>query len=403
MTAREIKWTIFTVTVIGNFIAMLDSTTVNLALYPISRGLNVDITQVQWIVIAYMLVVTVLLPVFGKLGDVLPKNKLYMWGYLTFAAGAFLNTLAPNLACLIVFRCIEAVGASIMISNSAAIIAAIFKDKKRGKALGINGAAIALGGMLGPSLGGVMINFFGWHAVFFPCIPIAIAGAFYAYKLLPSYVSRLKETHVSFDVFKIPAFVLGNLAIIMSYMAMYANGVLIPFYLQEIMGFNALLTGLLILPFSITLTFTAPLSGNFAGKHGSRLITMIGPLVMIIALSMIMTFGEGTPLYMILIASSVMGIGHGLFQSPSNTAIIASVTKKQLGIASGVLALSRNMGNILGVAATINIFHILRSRFLVNGLPYNTSFLNAYHLTAAVGIGFAVICFLLSNFAYRED
>ncbi|MDR1326853.1 MAG: MFS transporter [Heliobacteriaceae bacterium] len=402
MSTREIKWTIFAVTVIGNFIAMLDSTTVNLALYPISQGLNVAITEVQWIVIAYMAVVTVLLPVFGKLGDVMPKNKLYMYGYLIFAAGAFLNTISPNLAYLIAFRCIEAVGASIMISNSAAIIATIFKDKKRGKALGINGGAIALGGMLGPSLGGVMIGFFGWHAIFFPCIPIALAGAFFAYKLLPSYVSSSKETRVRFEVFKVPAFVLGNLAIITSYMAMFTNGILIPFYLQEIMGFSALLTGLLILPFSITLTFTAPLSGNFAGKHGSRLITMIGPLIMIIALSMIVTFDAETPVYMILIASAIMGIGNGLFQSPSNTAIIASVTKKELGFASGILALSRNMGNILGVAATISIFHHLRSYFLADGMVYNDAFLRAYHLTAGVGIGFAVICFLLSNFAYKD-
>jgi len=461
MSTREIKWTIFIVTVIGNFIAMLDSTSVNLALYPISKDLNVSLSEVQWVVVAYMLVLTVFLPFFGKLGDILPKNKLYMYGFLIFALGAFLNSTANSFASLIAFRCIEAVGASIMISNSAAIIASIFKDAKRGKALGINGAVIALGGMLGPALGGILINYFGWHTIFIPCIPVALAGAYFAYRILPSYVSRKKnfkfdfpgfiyfsislfalllaisEGHnwgwnslkiatlsiltlgfgglfyyrdhkisyplFNFNMFKVRSFTLGNLAVMTSYIAMFTNAILIPFFLQEILEFNPLITGLLILPFSVTLSFTAPLSGNFAGKHGSRVITMLGPAIMICALLFYTTFDKNTQIYEIIIASALMGIGNGLFQAPSNTAIIASVKKSELGIASGILALSRNMGNIMGVSFTISIFSSLRSLYLDNGMIYHDAFLKAYHYTLGVGIIFALICIVLSNFAYKED
>ena len=149
MTTKEIKWTMFVITAIGNFIAMLDSTTVNLALYPMSVDLNVTMTQIQWVMVAYMLVLTVFLPFFGKLGDIFPKNKLYSIGFSIFAIGAFLNTTATSFVLLVAYRCLEALGASIMLSNAQAIIAGIFKNERRGKALGLNGCIVALGGMSG--------------------------------------------------------------------------------------------------------------------------------------------------------------------------------------------------------------------------------------------------------------
>ena len=120
----------FVITAIGNFIAMLDSTTVNLALYPMSRDLHVTMSQIQWVMIAYMLILTVFLPFFGKLGDIFPKNKLYATGFAVFALGAFLSTTAGNFNSLVAFRCLEALGASIMLSNAQAIIATIFKSVK---------------------------------------------------------------------------------------------------------------------------------------------------------------------------------------------------------------------------------------------------------------------------------
>ena len=174
MHTHELKWTMFVITAIGNFIAMLDSTTVNLALYPMAVDLHVTMSQIQWVMIAYMLVLTVFLPFFGKLGDIFPKNKLYATGFGIFALGALLNTTAENFWLLIAYRCIEALGASIMLSNAQAIIASIFKNEKRGKALGLNGCIVAIGGMSGPALGGILINAFGWHSVFIPCIPVAL-------------------------------------------------------------------------------------------------------------------------------------------------------------------------------------------------------------------------------------
>ena len=189
---RKVKWEMFTIAAIGNFIAMLDSTTVNLALYPMSVDLNVSIEKIQWVMIAYMLVLTVFLPFFGKLGDIFPKNKLYTIGYSMFAIGALFSMFSQNFNALIASRCVEALGASIMLSNAQAIIERIFTTERRGKALGLNGCLIAIGGMSGPALGGILINYFGWNSVFLPCIPIAIVGAVYSWILLPNYVKKKK-------------------------------------------------------------------------------------------------------------------------------------------------------------------------------------------------------------------
>ena len=460
-TTKEIKWTMFTVTAIGNFIAMLDSSTINLALYPMSLHLNITLTQAQWVMVGYMLVLTVFLPFFGKLGDIFPKNKLYSTGFIVFALGAFCSMVAPNFAMLILARCFEALGASIMLSNAQAIIATIFKNARRGKALGLNGCLVAVGGMAGPAIGGLLINNFGWQSVFFPCIPVALAGAYYAWRILPSHIHKVKifkfdykgfiyftisllalllaisegyqwgwtsikiislgiitlvfgsmfymRDHrinyplIDFSMFKIKPFTFGNLAVMTSYMAMFTNGILLPFYLMEILRYDAFKAGLLMLPYSFVLTFIAPISGYFAGKYGGRYLTLAGPCVYIIALILFSTFNINTQIWQIAIASGTMGLGNGLFQSPSNNAIMTSVHKKDLGIASGILALSRNLGNILGVAVTITLFEEFKEFFLGHSQNYKDAFLNAYHTTMWFGIFFGAVCLIFAYVAYKPS
>lgn len=462
MTTKQIKWAMFTITVIGNFIAMLDSTTVNLALYPISVDLNVSIGQIQWVMIAYMLVLTVFLPFFGKLGDIFPKNKLYSVGFGVFAIGAFLSSIASNFNTLIAFRCLEALGASVMLSNAQAIIATIFKNARRGKALGLNGCLIAIGGMSGPAIGGILIHYFGWHSIFYPSVVVGIIGTYYAYNLLPrstkvdiknfrfdykgfiyfsislfALLLAISEGHswgwnsvkiialgiitfifgglfyfrdhkinyplINFALFKIQPFTFGNLAVMTSYMAMFTNSVLLPFFLQEILKYNPMVTGLLILPYSVTLSVIAPISGRLSGKYGSRYLTLAGPIVFSFALLIFTLLSKNAPMWQIVLASGIMGIGNGLFQSPSNNAIMTSVKKEELGIASGILALSRNMGNILGVAVTITLFETFRNIFIEQGKIYETAFLISYRTTMCFGILFGLACLTFAYIAYKPQ
>lgn len=461
MTIKNIKWTIFVVTVIGNFLGMFDSTTVNLALYSMSQDLNVSMTQIQWVIIAYMLTLTVLLPFFGKLGDILPKNKLYATGFGLFALGAFLNFTAQSFGWLILFRCIEALGASIMISNASAIIASIFKGEKRGKALGLNGGMVALGALMGPALSGIILNYFGWHAIFLPSIPVAVFGGIYAYRLLPSHSPKLTNFKfdykgfiyftvsifslllaisqgkvwgwsslkilllgiialifgvlfyvrdhkidypmINFKLFKIKEFTFGSTAVMLSYMTMFTDSVLLPFYMQEILEYNPMKTGLVILSYASLLSITAPLAGRYAGKHGSKIITRGGVMIYVISLLIFITFNETTSTLAIICTYGFMGVGNGLFQSPSNNAILSKMHKCELGIASGILSLARNMGQILGVAITITAFSSFKAIGLAQNLTYNTAFLDAFHYTMMIGVLFGLTCFTFAFFAYKNE
>lgn len=459
MKEHRLKWIICLFVILGNFLGMFDSSTVQLALYPISKGLNITLTQVQWIIIAYMLTLTVFLPFFGKLGDIFPKNKVYSSGFFIFGTGALLSTLAPNFSILIATRCLEAIGASIMLANGPAVIATLFKGEERGKALGINGSLVAVGGMSGPAIGGALINFFGWRTIFLPSVPLAIIGGIVALKIFPSHIKTkdfkfdykgflyfsialcalllaISEGHswgwkslkiaslgvltllfgglfyfrdkkinypmIDFKMFKIKPFTFGNIAVMTSYMTMFTNAILLPLFLQQIMKYNAFLTGLLILPYSVASSIVAPFAGGYSGKHGSKILTRIGPSIYILSLLIFTQFNIHTKMWHVIAASVIMGIGNGCFQSPSNNAIITSVKKEELGIASGILSLSRNMGNILGVAITITLFESFVSIFTNNGNNYQQAFLNSYHLTMCFGILFGVTCLLCSIIAYKD-
>ncbi len=454
----QIKWIVCFVVILGNFLGMLDSTTVQLALYEISKGLGISLSQVQWVIIAYMLVLTVLLPFWGKIGDLFPKNKIYSSGFLIFSAGGFLSCLSNNFVLLIIFRSLEALGASIMLANGPAIISTMFRGENRGKALGINGSLVAVGGMLGPALGGIMIHYFGWNAIFLPSSIIALIGAILSYKLIPSYMTKqsfkfdykgfiyftialcalllaISEGHswgwkslkilslgiltlifgglfyfrdkkinypmINFKMFKIKSFSFGNIAVMTSYMTMFTNAILLPFFLQEMLKFNAFYTGLLILPYSVASSIVAPFAGSYAGKHGSKLLTRIGPVVYIVSLLIFTTFNMNTKPIEVVLTSILMGIGNGLFQSPSNTAIMTSVASQEVGIASGILSLARNMGNILGVAITITLFESFRNIFSSYG--YQTAFFKAYHFTMYFGILFGIICLTSAIVAYNDE
>ena len=460
MNTKKLKWFICSIIIAGNFLGMLDSTSVNLALYPISRDLNISLAQVQWIVIAYMLVLTVLLPFFGKIGDLFSKNKVYGSGFLIFALGAALCSTADTFNFLIFYRIIEAIGASVMLANGPAVIASMFKGQRRGKALGINGSLVAVGGITGPALGGFLIDNFNWHAIFLPSVFVAMLGAIFSFKLIPSYHRKrtlkfdykgflyfttalfalllaISEGHswgwssiriitlgiitlifgglfymrdkkinyplINFRMFKIKTFTFGNLAVMHSYMCMFTNAILLPFFLLEILKYNAFTSGLVILPYSIASSVVAPFAGSYSGRHGSKTLTIIGPSIYIVALIIFTTFNTTTPMWEIILASTIMGIGNGCFQSPSNNAVITSVNNDELGIASGILSLSRNLGNILGVAITISLFDSFRNYFLNAGHPYQTAFLQSYHLTMIFGIVFGAICLTCSYIAYHTD
>lgn len=455
----NIRWIIFIVTAMGGFLSMLDSSSINVALFAISKDFAAQITDVQWIVVGYILVLSTFLTLFGKLNDVVNRKVLYSTGYIIFGLGSLMNAFAPNFPCLLITRLFQATGASILMSNSYAIISCVFKGKNRAVALGYLGAFIALAGMTGPAFGGFLMNSFGWRAIFIPNVLIALMGAYLAYKFIPT-VSRKKkfifdypgmllllistssllfliaEGHnwgwlskkiialfvcfivfgvlfyfrekkvkfpiIDFKLFKSRHFSLGNFALMFSYFALFSNVILFPFYTQEVLGTTPLVTGLLILPFSLCFIFTALLGSTFSNKIGSKNLTVVGAFLIVSGLLMFVTTGLSHEYWRIILANMLAGAGNGFYQPSANTAIMNAAPKGSMGISSGILALFRNLGMLLGIMISISVFDSIKIGELAKGIAYSRAFLTAYHGALLLGAFFAIICFILSYKAYKQ-
>ena len=161
------RWLIFSVMVLGTFMAVLDSSIVNVALPIIAINLGVELPIVQWVVSAYLLVITITLPVFGKMGDLYGRRKVFLLGLMIFTLGSLLCGISSGIYSLIIARAVQAIGASILMSNSPAIISVTFPGKERGRALGMIGSVVALASMSGPSLGGLLVGIFNWQSIFY--------------------------------------------------------------------------------------------------------------------------------------------------------------------------------------------------------------------------------------------
>lgn len=430
------------VTVTGNFIAVLESSTVNVALYEIAKSFSISLNQVQLVTSVYILVFTAFLPLFGKLSDLVDRNKLYAFGFLLFGLGAFFNTISINFLMLLVSRCVEAIGGAVLISNSAALITLMFKGEKRGSALGVIGASVALGGISGPAVAGALIQYFGWHTVFIPSAVVGLIGTLTSLKYIPSFKvqqkkfkntnldilgfiyfvialfsifsvlacyknvtlvknhalllsiislifwllfykreSNCKNPLINLSLFKNTTFSLGCFALLLWFITAYAHCLLFPFTLQEALGYKPLVTGLLMLPFSIMVMIVAPFSGKHAGKHLNSRITIVGAFVYFIGFSLLLFLKPDLSIWVLILSSLIMGIGNGMFQSPSNTVLMSAVPKDEVGTASGLLSLARNSGMIFGIAFALGIFDFVKNYLLTLKTDYNLSCIFAFKST----------------------
>lgn len=342
-------WLIFGVAMMGTFMATLDSSIVNVALPVIASSLGADLTIIQWVVTAYLLTISSLLPLFGRIGDMFGRRLIYTCGFLIFTAGSIACALAFNVWLIIGARVFQAVGAAMIMSNSQAIIAVAFPGKKRGRALGLIGTVVALGSMSGPALGGLLVGAFGWESIFYVNVPVGVTAFIVGKLILPDNEKRKSE---SFDfigavlfsigmvsllwllsqghewgwlsrkvvgfllmaVFALSGFVFherrtihpmidlslfnswpftaGSLAGLLSFMAMFANTMLLPFYLHSVLNLTPTQMGLVITPFPIVMAITAPISGYLSERINQIYLTSSGLAIVVLGLLYLSTLNE---------------------------------------------------------------------------------------------------------------
>lgn len=406
------KWLVLAAVSMAIFLAAIDASIVNIALPTLEQDLNTTFAWVQWVVLAYLLTITGLVMTFGRLGDMLGKKKLYLAGFVVFTTGSALCGMAPNIHFLIGFRALQGIGGSILQALGIAIITEAFPSHERGKALGIGGTMVSVGIALGPSLGGILISLFGWRSIFLVNVPIGIVGVFVAHRYIPVSQSKGRQRFDILGAFLLTitllAFSLGmtlsqengfddalvlllligcvvglgvflmvenrsphpiirlemfrnrnftlSLAAGVSVFVVVATNFIVPFYLEFGRGYEVQQIGLMIGAFPIMLGVLSPLAGSLSDRFGTRPISLLGLCISIVACLGLSTLNDHTSVLGFVLRLTLLGGGIGVFQSPNNSAIMGSVPKDQLGVASSLLATSRNVGQSIGLPILGTVF-----------------------------------------------
>ncbi|HWQ20989.1 MAG TPA: MFS transporter [Methanotrichaceae archaeon] len=393
---------ILLILVLGTLMGALDSTIVILAFPVIAEGLNSDIATTIWVILIYLLVTAVTTTPFGRVGDLYGRSRMFNAGFAIFTVGSALCGFAPNMHWLIASRGIQAIGGSLLQSNSGAIIADIFPKNERGKAFGYNSMGWTAGAMIGIVLGGVITTFLGWEYIFFINIPIGIAavilGVIYlkdttrvearidkgGMLLLAAALSSLSFGAVNFagegltnvnlalmilGVVLIPAFILyekraespmvdlkafkdrvlkySALAALFQSLGFLSVAFLIIMYLQGVRSLSPLNASLLLTPGYVVGSFLSPFMGKLSDRYGSRVIASLGLVIMGVAVLIYLTLTQDSSLNIVLIASAISGLGSSMFFPANNAAVMSSAQAGSYGSISGLLRTLQNAG-ILG-------------------------------------------------------
>ena len=401
------KWHVMVATGLGIFLGTIDASIVNVALPTMAKELDTTFAAVQWVVIAYLLTLATLTLGVGRLGDMLGKKHIYTLGFAVFTFGSILCGLAPAIGWLVGFRVVQAVGASMIFALGMAIITQAFPPSERGRALGISGALVSIGIVIGPSLGGLIVDQWSWRWIFIVNLPIGIIGTAAAHRFVPDvpplggqrfdfkgagvfFVALLTFmlglslaqsrgfgatavlTLLGIGIASIVVFVLIerrvaqpmlDLALFqnrlltinlvtgwMTFFAIAGLFILAPFYLENVLGASPRQVGLLIAPAPLLLGISAPLSGAVSDRVGPRPVLVFGLAILVAAYLAMQLLRPDSPLWMIMLVMAPAGLGMGIFQSPNNSAVMGSASAERLGVTSAMLTITRNTGQLTGIA-----------------------------------------------------
>lgn len=444
-------WIVVAVVCIGSFMGQLDASITQLVLPALERTFSASVVEVSWVAVVFLLVVTVMLPIFGRLADMFGRKKQYAAGFLIFIAGSALCGFAPGIGALIAARALQAVGAAMIAANSVAIIVSVAGVEERGKALGIQAAVQAVGLCVGPTVGGWIVDALDWRWAFWVNVPLGLLGMSLAWLIVPETSAGKPDSRfdtlgallltpalgalmlainqigswgptsagvlasaaagillmtafiacerhssdplIPLGLFKNWSFACGNLVGLFAFIILFGLFFLMPFAFERVFGESAFSAGLRLTTIPIAIGIFAPISGALSDHIGNRVLCTCGMLIVCSGLiSLYIQFEAATPnLFFVMLSLVVVGIGEGTFFAPNNNAIMGSVSATESGEAGSLLNVTRDLGTSVGIAMTAGLLS-WQLRLLTGGS--STLDASAADLTSAIKIAVIVVALL---------
>ena len=401
-----LKWGAMTAVGLSIFMATLDVNIVNVSLPTLVEALHTDFATIQWVMLGYVLVVTSMTLSMARLGDMHGKRTLFASGLGLFTIGSLLCGLSPGIYWLIGFRMVQGLGASITQALGAAIVTQAFPESERGRAMGFIGSTVSVGLAMGPAVGGILIGTLGWRSVFLINLPIGAVAVWATLRFVPPSGPKRNQRTFDFPGAVLMLLLMGCYALGMTTgqrqgfgqsstmallaaaglflagfiaverktaspmvdLALFRNALfgvnllmgwlvflvvaasfILPFHLEVVKGFGPEIVGLLMMVVPVSMGLTSPLSGWMADRFGARGVSLAGLLVCVAGCLCIADLGRDVGLTGTILRLMPIGVGMGLFQSPNNSAIMGAVPRERLGLASGLMTLSRTLGHTTGI------------------------------------------------------
>jgi EmrB/QacA subfamily drug resistance transporter len=401
------KWYVLAASGMGIFLGTIDGSIVNITLPVMEEYFHTTFSVIQWVVLVYLLTVSVLMLSIGRLADMVGKKPVYTAGFIIFAIGSLLCGLSPSVGSLIAARVLQGVGSSMVMALGMAITTEAFPPEERGRALGINGAIMSIGVVIGPTLGGLIVEHLSWHWIFFVNLPVGLIGIPMILRFVPDIRPaggqkfdfagaasllvallclllglNLGQDHGFLDGMILALFggfivflavfirienhsthamidlsLFGNVLLranlitgFLTFVTQAGTGFLLPFYLQYCLQYDAQTAGLLMVTVPVCLGIVAPISGALSDRIGTRPMTALGLAFLLGGYVCASTLTLDASILGFILRFIPVGIGVGIFQSPNNSAVMGSAPKQQLGVVSSLLAITRTMGQTTGIA-----------------------------------------------------
>jgi len=406
------RWFVVGMVCIGAFMGQVDASLTQMLLPRLEHDFAAPLSTVSWVAVGYILTMASFMPIFGRLADMVGRKLLYTGAFVIFVVGSGLCGFATSLPELIVFRVIQGIGAALITANSIAIVVLAAGPELRGRALGLQSAAQAIGLGAGPALGGMILDTLGWHWAFWINVPFGLIGVVMGWLVLPqtrhlaaatrfdwggalliapaltAVMMLLNQGHawgvrsplfigclvlavvflaafvwaerrattplIDFALLRQPAFLTGNLANFLSYAMLFGVFFLIPFLLVRVYDDSAFTAGLRLSIVPIMLGLLAPVGGMLYDRFGARVVTALGMAACIVGLVVLYVFlnGHRADLMMVMVGLAIFGIGQGLFISPNSSAIMATAPEELTGEAGSLVNVVRYLGISTGIAGS---------------------------------------------------